>query len=182
MVKTQHTRRKGEGGGKKRDKSIESSLKFTGVTAGLAKCEIKLISIWRRRVHECACAHMYQCVRESEHSTKCASKCMRPWACICVSVYVCVLVCVCTRVQIQMGKGNVRAKGRPGKHCSPGRDGRGDGRAGGGQREEREKERDPRRDVTLPNHQDGGKARSDSQGSSDSSKLYLCCSHHPCPP
>lgn len=45
MAKTQHTRREGEGGGKKRDKSIESSLKFTGVAAGLAKCEIKLISI-----------------------------------------------------------------------------------------------------------------------------------------
>lgn len=72
MVKTQHTRRKGEGRGKKRDKSIESSLKFTGVAAGLAKREIKLISIWRRSMH--ACVLMYQCMRTSENSMKCASK------------------------------------------------------------------------------------------------------------
>lgn len=76
MVKTQHTRRKGEGGGKKRDKSIESSLKFTGVAAGIAKSEIKLISIWKRCVHACACVHMYQCVTTSEYSMKCASKCI----------------------------------------------------------------------------------------------------------
>lgn len=76
MVKTQHTRRKGEGRGKKRDKSIESSLKFTGVAAGLAKREIKLISIRRRCVHACACVHMYQCVRTSEYLMKCTSKCV----------------------------------------------------------------------------------------------------------
>lgn len=35
-------------------------------------------------------------------------------------------------------------------------------------RRKEEKKTDPRRDVTLPNHQDGDKARSDSQGSSDS--------------
>lgn len=81
-----------------------------------------------------------------------------------------------------MGKGNVRAKGRPGKHYSPGRDGGGDGRVRWTEREERKKERDPRRDVTLPNHQDGGKARSDSERSSDRSNLYLCCSHQPRPP
>lgn len=36
---------KGRRGGKKRDKSIESSFQFKGVAAGLAKCEIKLFSI-----------------------------------------------------------------------------------------------------------------------------------------
>lgn len=57
-----------------------------------------------------------------------------------------------------MGKGNVRAKGRPRKHYSPGRDGGGDGIARRGGRKRREKkDRDPRRDVTLPNHQDVGK-------------------------
>lgn len=101
---------------------------------------------------------------------------------MCLRVYVCVRLCACTSVQVQMGTGNVRAKGRPGKHYSPGRDGQGDERAREREGEERKKERDPRRDVTLPNHQDGGKARSDSQGSSDSSKLYLCCSHQPSPP
>lgn len=55
------------------------------------------------------------------------------------------------------------------------------GEVRGRERDERKK-RDPRRGVTLPNHQDGGKARSDSQGSSDSSKLHLCCSHQPWPP
>ena len=55
------------------------------------------------------------------------------------------------------------------------------GRVRWGEREERKK-RDPRRDVTLPNHQDEGKARSDSQGSSDSSKLYFRGSHQSCSP
>lgn len=44
-------------------------------------------------------------------------------------------------------------------------------------REKRKKKRDPRRGVTLPNHQDGGRARSDSRGSSDSRKMH--CSHFP---
>lgn len=101
-------------------------------------------------------------------------KCVRTFVSACMCAYVCA-----RGVQIQMGKGNVRAKGRPGKYYSPGRDGEGDGRVRGTEREERQKERDPRRDVTLPNHKDRGKARSDSQGSSDSSKLYLCCSHQP---
>lgn len=35
------------------------------------------------------------------------------WAC----------VGVCVRAQIQRGEGNVRAKGRPGKHYSQGREG-----------------------------------------------------------
>lgn len=39
------------------------------------------------------------------------------------------------------------------------------------------KKRDPRRGVTLPNHRDGDKARSDSGGSSDSRKMHL--SHLP---
>lgn len=38
-----------------------------------------------------------------------------------------------------MGKGNVRAKGRPGKHYSPRRDGLGDGRVRGREKEERKK-------------------------------------------
>lgn len=38
-------------------------------------------------------------------------------------------------------------------------------------REKRKKKRDPTRGVTLPNHPDGGKARSDSQGSSDSRRM-----------
>lgn len=88
MVKTQHIRRKGEGGGKKRDKSIESSLKFTGVAAGLAKREIKLIS-WRRCVHACGCVYLHQCV----YSMKCASKCIHSWA-VCVFLYMCVLMWV----------------------------------------------------------------------------------------
>lgn len=144
MAKTQHTRRKGEGGGKKRDKSIESSLKFTGVAAGLAKREIKLISIWRRSVHACACVYMYQCVRMTEYSVKRASMGIHSCACVCVSMYVCVLMCV----QIQMGKGNVRAKGRPGKHYSPGRDGREMG-VWGGQKGRREKKREIQGEMLL---------------------------------
>ena len=42
---TTHKEKGRGGGGKKRDKSIESSLKFTGVAARLAKYEMKLISI-----------------------------------------------------------------------------------------------------------------------------------------
>lgn len=95
----------------------------------------------------------------------CISKCAH----ICEPVSVSMLVCLCvrTKVQIQTGRVNVRAEGRPGKHYSPGRD-----REGDGEKEKTEK-RDPRRDVTLPNHHDGGKARSDNQRSSDSRKLYL---------
>lgn len=41
-----------------------------------------------------------------------------------------------------MGKGDVRAKGRPGKHYSPRRDGLGDGRVSEGERKRREKKRE----------------------------------------
>lgn len=37
---------------------------------------------------------------------------------------------------------------------------------------DRRKKKDPRRGVTLPNPQDGGKARSESRGSSDSRKMH----------
>lgn len=78
------------------------------------------------------------------------------------------------------GGGGVRAKGRAGKHYSPGRDGAGRVGVRGREREEKT-ERDPRRGVTLPNHQDGGKARSGCLGSSDRSKQHLCCTHKPRP-
>lgn len=45
---------KGRGGGKKREKSIESSLKFTGVTGGLAKKRDKAHQ-HLEEVHVCAC-------------------------------------------------------------------------------------------------------------------------------
>lgn len=45
---TTHKEKGRKGRGKKRDKSIENSLKFTGVAAGLAKRDIKLISVdWK---------------------------------------------------------------------------------------------------------------------------------------
>lgn len=120
----------------------------------------------------------------SAYSMKCVSKRIHSRAlhlrvCGCVRACVCVYVCV-RRVQIQIGKGNVRAKGSPGKHYSPWRDG-GDGRVRWSEREEK-KERDSRRDVTLPlTIQDGGKPRSDSHGSSDSSEPCSCFSHQSCP-
>lgn len=83
-----------------------------------------------------------------------------------------VSICARTRVKTQMGRGGVRAKGRAGKHYSPGRDGAGRVEVRGREREEKT-ERDPRRGVTLPNHQDGGKARSGCRGSSDRSKQHL---------
>jgi len=103
MVKTQHTGREG-GGGKKRDQSIQSTLKCTGVAAATeSSSAFGEVSV---------CVHMYQCVRRSEYSIKCAT------------AYICepVCVCVCVRVQIHMGKGNVRAKDGAREHCPPGRE------------------------------------------------------------
>lgn len=65
---TTHKEKGRKGGGKKRDKSIENSLKFTGVAAGLAKRDIKLISVdWkggagvRLSAFECACQVWLKC-------------------------------------------------------------------------------------------------------------------------
>lgn len=76
---------------------------------------------------------------------------------------------VCVGWETQTGKDHFRAKGRPGKYYSPGKD----DRVRGSDKRREKKERDPRRDVTLPNHQDGGKARSDSKGSSDIANLPI---------
>lgn len=78
----------------------------------------------------------------SVYSMKCVSKRIHLRAlhlrvCGCVRACVCVYVCV-RRVQIQIRKGNVRAKGSPGKHYSPWRDG-GDGRVRWSEREEKKK-------------------------------------------
>lgn len=65
---TQHKRRKeGEVGGKKRDKSIVNSSKFTGVTTGHArqspsKAFLKV---------GCVCMDIYQCVRNYQVKHEC---------------------------------------------------------------------------------------------------------------
>lgn len=67
---TTHKEKGRKGGGKKRDKSIENSFKFTGVAAGLAKRDIKLISVdWKGScmcalecVRACACQVWLKCV------------------------------------------------------------------------------------------------------------------------
>lgn len=112
MVKTQHTRRKGEGGGKKRDKSIESSLKFTGVAAGLAKTRDKA----HQHLEEacaCMCARVSVCENKRVFNEMCKlSAYIRGSVSVCLRACVCVCLCVCTRVQIQMGRGECQGQGQ----------------------------------------------------------------------
>lgn len=84
-------------------------------------------------------------------------------------------------VKTQMRRGWCQGQGQSRETLfTGGRDGAGRVGVRGREREEKT-ERDPRRGVTLPNHQDGGKARSGCRGSSDRSEQDLCCAHKPRP-
>lgn len=102
----------------------------------------------------------------------------------CIYEYVCVCVYVWVYVCVHQGADTDRKRGMSGPRADPG-DTIHQGEIRGRWESEEEtkrrekKERDPRRDVTLPNHQDGGKVRLDSKGSSASSTLQLCYAHQP---